>query len=112
MTLTVLGTRIEYNEVNEHGSAIFFVSNDHTGNIVVEGSVITNNIGGYWYPAYDGISMHSDTPITVTDLVIENNSKNKQACRPGSYHRESARHPLLLLQDLLKGLDHFGFHPF
>lgn len=74
MTLTVLGTRIEYNEVNEHGSAIFFVSNDHTGDIVIDDSVITNNIGGYWYPAYDGISMHSDTPIAVTDSVIENNS--------------------------------------
>ncbi len=74
MTLTVLGTRIEYNEVNQHGSAIFFVSNDHTGNIVIGDSVITNNIGGTWYPAYDGISMHRDTPISVTDSVIENNS--------------------------------------
>ena len=75
MTLTVLGTRIEYNEVNEHGSAIFFVSNDHTGNIVIENSVITNNVGGSWYPAYDGISMHSDTPISVTDSIIEYNSQ-------------------------------------
>ena len=74
MTLTVRGTRIEYNEVNQHGSAIFFVSNDHTGNIVIGDSVITNNIGGTWYPAFDGISMHSDTPISVTDSVIENNS--------------------------------------
>ena len=75
MTLTVLGTQIEYNEVNEHGSAIFFVSNDHTGNIVIENSVITNNVGGSWYPAYDGISMHSDTPISVTDSIIEYNSQ-------------------------------------
>jgi len=74
MTLTVRGTRIEYNEVNEHGSAIFFVSNDHSGNIVIDDSDITNNIGGSWYPKYDGISMHSDTPIAVTDSVIENNS--------------------------------------
>ena len=75
MTLTVLGTQIEYNEVNEHGSAIFFVSNDHTGNIVIENSVITNNVGGSWYPAYDGIFMHSDTPISVTDSIIEYNSQ-------------------------------------
>jgi hypothetical protein len=74
MTLTILGTRIEYNVVNEHGSAIFFVSNDHTGDIDIEDSVITNNFGGSWYPAYDGISMHSDTPISVTGSVIENNS--------------------------------------
>ena len=74
MTLTVLGTRIEYNEVNEHGSAIFFVSNDYSGNIIIDASVIINNIGGSWYPVYDGISMHSVTPITVTHSVIENNS--------------------------------------
>jgi len=74
MTLTVLGTLIEHNDVNEHGSAIFFVSNDHTGNIVIDNSVITNNSGGSWYPVYDGISQHSDTPITVTDSIIESNS--------------------------------------
>jgi hypothetical protein len=74
MTLTVLGSRIEYNDVNEHGSAIFFVSNDHTGDIVIDDSTITYNIGGFWYPVVDGISMHSDTPITVTDSIIENNS--------------------------------------
>jgi hypothetical protein len=74
MTLTVLGTLIEYNEVNEHGSAIFFVSNDHTGDIVIDNSVITNNSGGSWYPVFDGISMHSDTPIAVTDSIIESNS--------------------------------------
>ncbi len=74
MTLTVLGTRIEYNEVNEHGSAIFFVSNDYSGNVVIDGSTITNNIGGYWYPSYDGISAHSVTPIAVTNSLIESNS--------------------------------------
>jgi hypothetical protein len=74
MTLTLLGTRIAYNEVNEHGSAIFFVSNDHSGNIVIDDTVITDNIGGYWYPAYDGISMHNDTQIEVTDSVIADNS--------------------------------------
>jgi hypothetical protein len=74
MTLTILGTRIEHNQVNEHGSAIFFVSNDHTGNMVIDDSVIVNNFGGSWYPSYDGISMHGDTLITVTDSVIQDNS--------------------------------------
>lgn len=74
MTLTILGTLIEYNEVNEHGSAIFFVSNDHSGNVAISDSTITNNIGGSWYPTYDGISGHSDTPIDVTNSVIESNS--------------------------------------
>ncbi len=71
MTLTVLGTSIEYNEVNAYGSAIFFVSNDHTGNIRIDESVIRNNIGGSWYPVYPQISMHSDTPIEVTNSIIE-----------------------------------------
>ncbi|WP_437718285.1 hypothetical protein WMF45_18805 [Sorangium sp. So ce448] len=71
MTLTLCGTRIERNEVNAHGSAIFFVSNDHTGNIVIDRSVITNNIGGSWYPTYPQISNHDDTPIMVTASTIE-----------------------------------------
>ncbi|XXU85051.1 hypothetical protein WMF21_45585 [Sorangium sp. So ce1099] len=71
MTLTLCGTRIERNEVNAYGSAIFFVSNDHTGNIVIDRSVITGNVGGSWYPTYPQISNHDDTPISVTDSTIE-----------------------------------------
>jgi hypothetical protein len=71
MTLTIMGTLIEYNEVNTHGSAIFFVTNDHSGNIRILESTITNNIGGTWYPAYPQISMHSDTKIEVTGSIIE-----------------------------------------
>ncbi len=71
MTLKILGTLIEQNEVNAYGSAIFFVTNNHTGNIVIEQSVIRNNIGGSWYPVYPGISMHSDTKIDVSNSTIE-----------------------------------------
>jgi hypothetical protein len=71
MTLTLLGSRIEYNQVNTHGSAIFFVTNDHTGNIIIDRSIIKNNTGGNWYPKYPGISMHSDTQIHVSNSVIE-----------------------------------------
>jgi hypothetical protein len=71
MTLSLCGTRIEFNEVVQHGSAIFFVSNDHSGNIVIDSSVITNNTGGSWYPTYPQISGHDDTPITVTDSTIQ-----------------------------------------
>ena len=70
MTLTLCGTKIEYNQVNAYGSAIFFVSNDKTGNIVIDQSVITNNIGGSWYPTYPQISNHAETPITVTNSTI------------------------------------------
>lgn len=71
MTLRILGSRIQHNRVVQHGSAIFFVSNDHSGNIVIEDSVITDNEGGSWYPTYPQISNHDDTPIEVTDSVIE-----------------------------------------
>ena len=70
MTLAICGSRIENNEVNAYGSAVFFVSNDHTGNIVIDRSVITNNIGGSWYPTYPQISNHSDTPIDVQASII------------------------------------------
>ncbi|HQF24178.1 MAG TPA: hypothetical protein PL065_12005, partial [Polyangiaceae bacterium] len=58
-------------QVNAHGSAIFFVSNDHSGDIWIDRSVIKGNTGGSWYPTYPQISNHSDTPIHVTDSVIE-----------------------------------------
>lgn len=71
MTLTILGTKIEHNQVNAYGSAIFFVTNDHTGNIRIDESTIQNNTGGSWYPEYPGISMHSDTKCEVSNSVIE-----------------------------------------
>ncbi len=71
MTLSLCGTKIEHNDVVQHGSAIFFVTNDHTGDIRIDQSVITNNTGGSWYPTYPQISNHDDTPIVVTDSVIE-----------------------------------------
>jgi len=71
MTLTILGTVIEKNKVNAYGSAIFFVTNDHSGNIRIDNSTIRNNTGGSWYPVYPGISMHSDTKCVVTNSIIE-----------------------------------------
>lgn len=71
MTLTILGSKIEYNSVIAHGSGIFFVTNNHTGNIVIKDSTIQNNIGGSWYPKYPAISMHDDTQIEVIDSIIE-----------------------------------------
>ncbi len=71
MTLSLCGVLIEHNNVVQHGSAIFFVTNDHSGNIVIDRSIITNNTGGSWYPTYPQISNHDDTPIDVTDSTIE-----------------------------------------
>lgn len=71
MTLSLCGTKIQHNEVVQHGSAIFFVSNDHSGDIRIDRSEITDNRGGSWYPTLPQISGHDDTPIDVTDSVIE-----------------------------------------
>lgn len=71
MTLSLLGSMIENNEVIAYGSAIFFVTNDHTGDIRIDRSVIRNNAGGSWYPVYPAISMHGDTKCVVTNSVIE-----------------------------------------
>ena len=71
MTLSLCGPRLQYNEVVQHGSAIFFVTNNHTGEIYIDRSHITDNLGGTWYPTYPQISNHGDTPIHVTDSVIQ-----------------------------------------
>ncbi len=71
MTLSVMGSCIEENKVNAFGSAIFFVTNDLSGNMRIDQSVIRNNRGGSWYPVYPGISMHEKTKISVTNSVIE-----------------------------------------
>lgn len=73
MTLTLIGTRIENNKVNAFGSGIFFVTNDHSGDIKLDNTVIENNIGGSWYPVVPGISMHSDTKINITNSEISAN---------------------------------------
>lgn len=70
MTLSLCGTLIEHNDVVAYGSAIFFVSNDHTGNIDIRQSVIRLNTGGSWY-ARPGISMHEDTPISIVESTLE-----------------------------------------
>ncbi|MBL8025742.1 MAG: hypothetical protein JNL74_04990 [Fibrobacteres bacterium] len=70
MTLSLYGCKLEYNRVNEHGSSIFFVTNDHSGNIHIENSISRNNIGGSWY-VLPGISMHSDTRREIVNSVLE-----------------------------------------
>ena len=42
-TLTLCGTRIDDNDANEGGGAIFFVSNDRSGTLVIDDSMLRNN---------------------------------------------------------------------
>jgi hypothetical protein len=71
MTLSLCGTLIEHNQVNAYGSAIFFVTNNHTGDIRITNSVIRNNVGGSWYDVLPAISMHADTKVAVSGSTIE-----------------------------------------
>jgi hypothetical protein len=70
MTLSLCGTLIEHNQVNAFGSAIFFVTNDHSGSLSITNSVIRNNTGGSWY-TLPGISMHADTKRVISGSTIE-----------------------------------------
>lgn len=71
MTLSLDGCLLEHNEVIQHGASIFFVTNDRSGNIVIDNSTIQNNTGGSWYPVYPSISMHANTQISVSNSTIE-----------------------------------------
>ena len=70
MTLRLAGTQIVRNRSNdEGGSAIFFVSNNRTGDVEIDDSVIRDNTG-------DGFSTHPSIfflggRITFTDSVIQ-----------------------------------------
>jgi len=46
VTLTLTGTRVEENDAAEGGGAIFFVSNDRTGTMTIDGSVLRSNHSG------------------------------------------------------------------
>jgi hypothetical protein len=70
MTLSLCGTLIERNEVNAHGSAIFFISNNHDGTLRIHDSTIRLNTGGSWYQL-PGISMHPDTATDIVNSILE-----------------------------------------
>lgn len=72
LILSIYGSSLSNNRVNSHGSAIFFVSNDHKGELTVADSAFENNAEGEgnWYPEPD-ISMHSDTSRTITDTTFD-----------------------------------------
>ncbi len=71
-TLTISGTRIENNTANEGGGAIFFVSNDRTGTLIIEDSTLINNpSAGFETPGYPGIFVLADGDPRVSNSTIE-----------------------------------------
>jgi hypothetical protein len=55
-TIRIVGTVIESNHANEGGGAVFFVSNDRTGSLAIEGSTLRSNPSdGFETDGYPGI---------------------------------------------------------
>jgi hypothetical protein len=71
-TLSLCGTKIEKNSANEGGGAIFFVSNDRSGSLVIKDSFLSDNpSGGFETPGYPGIFYLGKGNPTVINSIIE-----------------------------------------
>ncbi len=71
-TLSLCGTKIEKNSANEGGGAIFFVSNDRSGSLVIKDSFLSNNPSvGFETPGYPGIFYLGKGDPTVINSIIE-----------------------------------------
>jgi hypothetical protein len=72
MTLRVLGTRIENNHAREGGGGIFFVSNNLSGGLVIDDSVLRSNPSDEFETAgFPGIFYLGSGPPQVTNSVIQ-----------------------------------------
>jgi hypothetical protein len=71
-TLRICGSTIEDNHANEGGGAIFFVSNDRSGSLVIEDSVLRRNPSdGFETQGYPGIFVLSAGDPDVVDSTLE-----------------------------------------
>jgi hypothetical protein len=71
-TLELFGTTITDNTANEGGGAIFFVSNDRSGELHITSSTLQRNLSrGFQTAGYPGIFYLGNGPPVVTDSVIE-----------------------------------------
>ncbi len=71
-TLTLCGVKMTNNAANEGGGAIFFVSNDGSGSLVIKDSILSKNPSGkFESPGYPGIFWKANTEPQVTNSTIE-----------------------------------------
>jgi hypothetical protein len=72
LELGLHNVRLVDNSCQAHGSAVFFVSNDHAGQLTITDSVFKNNEEGEgnWYPEPD-ISMHDDTGRSIVNTTFD-----------------------------------------
>ncbi|MBY8849033.1 hypothetical protein [Saccharothrix longispora] len=71
-TVRIAGSVVEDNEAAEGGGAVFFVSNDRTGTLRVEGSVLRRNpSAGFETPGYKGIFFLGAATPSVSGSTIQ-----------------------------------------
>lgn len=71
-TLTLCGVRMTDNTANEGGGAIFFVSNDLTGTLIIKDSFLSNNPSGkFETQGYPGIFVLANGDPQVENSTIE-----------------------------------------
>lgn len=71
-TLTLCGVKMTDNTANEGGGAIFFVSNDRTGTLIIKDSTLSNNPSGkFETPGYPGIFVLANGDPQVTSSTLE-----------------------------------------
>jgi hypothetical protein len=71
-TITLAGTVIEDNHANEGGGAVFFVSNDRTGTMRIEDSILRRNPSdGFETSGYPGIFFLGAADPTVVRSILE-----------------------------------------
>jgi hypothetical protein len=72
MTLSVLGSTMQHNRANEGGGAIFFVSNDRTGSLVISDSTLRDNpSAGFETQGFPGIFVLADGDPMVMNSTVE-----------------------------------------
>jgi hypothetical protein len=71
-TLTLCGVKMTNNHANEGGGAIFFVSNDRSGSLIIRDSVLSNNPSdGFETAGFPGIFVLANGPPQVERSTIE-----------------------------------------
>jgi predicted outer membrane repeat protein len=68
--LKLCGTKIENNSAREGGGAIFFVSNDRSGHLIIQHSILQNNPSDN-FENYPGIFYLGDGEPQITDSTLQ-----------------------------------------
>ena len=72
-TLSLCGTSVHNNSANEGGGAIFYVSNDRTGSMIIKDSVLTANPSkGFETEGFPGIFVLAKGSPAVSNSTIRN----------------------------------------